>query len=101
MAVDSDQQVYVIGQIGMSPAGAAAPAPALFGTGAPNRLALEIERITPYANTPGGGFQPNFCPGPVNAPCAFPELLFPDPITQTTSSFLVDAAAGTRCARFQ
>ena len=48
VAVDTEQQVYLIGQIGMSGA-----TPGLFGTGAPNRLSLEIERIAPYANTPG------------------------------------------------
>ena len=74
VAVDSDQQVYVIGQIGMSPAQAAGA----FGVGAPNRLALELQRISPYANTPAGnGLQPNFCPGPQDAPCAFPLEQFP------------------------
>ena len=99
VAVDSDQQVYVLGQVGMSP-GAAAATPALFGTGAPNRLALEMERISPYANTPAGNVSasyPNFCSGPGNAPCAIPEILFPFSGTTpagSTTSFLVDVGTG-------
>jgi len=97
VTVDSDEQVYVIGQMGMSGA-----TPAQFGTGAPNHLALEIERISPYINTPGGtGFlQPNFCPGRVgwlpgqpvgvNYPCAFPMEQFPTAGFLGTD-FLVDA----------
>lgn len=84
VAVDTDQQVYVLGQIGMTGAPAALAASPVFGTGAPNRLSLELQRISPYVNTPGGtGFlQPNFCPGITNAPCAFPLEQFP------TSGFL-------------
>jgi len=37
-----------------------------------------LERIGPYANTPGGnGLEPNFCAGPA-APCAFPLEEFPN-----------------------
>ncbi len=90
VTVDSDEQVYVIGQIGMS-----GQTPALFGTGAPNRLALELERIGPYANTnnasPGGAAFPDPCNGPANAPCAFPEELFPTS-AQFGSDFIVDSA---------
>src|SRR5262249_28336921 len=87
VTVDSDQQVYVLGQIGMSSAGAA---PATFGTGSPDRLALELERISPYANTPGGtgALQPNFCPGGTDAPCAFPLEEFPSSVNFGTA-FLV------------
>ena len=89
----------MLGQIGMSP-GAAAATPALFGTGAPDRLALEMERISPYANTPAGNVSasyPNFCPGPGNGPCAIPEILFPFSGTipaGSTTSFLVDVGTG-------
>lgn len=96
VTVDTEQQVYVIGQIGMSPSavGAGPATPAVFGTGAPNRLALEIERISPYVNTPGGsGFlQPNFCPGGTDVPCAFPLEQFPSSLFFGTD-FLVDATA--------
>ncbi len=100
VAVDSDQQVYVIGQIGMSGTTGAGGGFGVFGTGAPNRLALELERIQPYANTPGGNVSavfPNFCPGPANAPCAFPELQFPFSGTVpggSTTSLLVDNFPG-------
>jgi hypothetical protein len=88
VAVDTEQQVYVIGQMGMS-----GTTSAVFGTGAPNRLALEIERISPYANTgPNGAFvQPNFCPGLTDAPCAFPLEQFPSSLNFGTD-FLVDTA---------
>jgi hypothetical protein len=56
-------------------------------------LALEIERISPYANTPSNFG--NFCPGPGNAPCAFPEPLWPAPVFAATSSFVVDVASGS------
>ena len=91
VTVDSDQQVYVIGQIGMSPG----TAPGLFGTGTPNRLALEIERIAPYANTSaaiGASLQPNFCPGGSDAPCAFPLEQFASSGAFGTD-FLVDSVA--------
>ena len=88
VAVDSDQQVYVVGQIGMN--GAADAFPAAAGV-PPNRLALEIERIAPYANTPSFFGSP--CNAP-NAPCAFPETLWPDPITAATSAFVVDVGVG-------
>jgi len=97
VAVDSDQQVYVLGQIGMSPALVDGVATAgLFGTGPPDRLALEFERIGPYANTPpGNSFLPNFCPGPANAPCAYPENLFPvSGAGFGSTTLLVDAATG-------
>ena len=69
VAVDTDQQAYVIGQIGMS-----TQAPAVFGTGLATRLALEIERIDPNG---------------------FPEALFPSPAAVNPSStFLVDNATG-------
>jgi len=93
VAVDSDEQVYVIGQIGMSGA-----APATFGTGAPNRLALEIERIGPYANTVANvSNQQNWCPGGVttpvnNAPCAMPLNNFPNGVS-TGTDFVVDSIA--------
>jgi len=100
VAVDTEQQVYVIGQIGMSPfAGDGAVTPAVFGAGAPNRLALEIERISPYVNTPGGSgiLQPNFCGGAADAPCAFPLEQFPTSENFGTD-FIVDSATLTASA---
>ena len=94
VAVDSDMQVYAFGQMGMSP-GVGGATPALYGTGAPDRLALELERITPYANTPGGSpFYPNYCPGGTNAPCAFPMPDFPFSGVGDATSFVVDAGTG-------
>ncbi len=74
VAVDSGQQVYVIGQVGMSnggPAGvdAAAAGAGVWGVGLANRLALEIERIDPFGN---------------------PEFIFPSPTAPVTSSFVID-----------
>jgi hypothetical protein len=87
VTVDTEQQVYVLGQIGMSGATAGA-----FGTGNPNRLALEMERVSPYVNTPGGSgiLQPSFCPGGTDAPCAFLLEQFPSSLSFGTD-FLVDS----------
>ena len=68
VAVDTDQQVYVVGQIGMS----SARGTANFGAGLANRLALEMERISPTGT---------------------PELIFPT-FPGATSSLLIDATAG-------
>ena len=88
VAVDSDQQVYVVGQVGM------VGAVGTFNAGAPTRLALEIERISPLSATINGGgtgFFSNLCG--VSIPCAFPEPIFPSSAIATTSSFVVDAAS--------
>ena len=69
VAVDTDQQVYVVGQIGMS----SARGTANFGAGLANRLALEMERINPSGT---------------------PELIFPNCRAPVTSSLLIDATAG-------
>jgi Beta-propeller repeat len=98
VAVDSDEQVYLIGQIGMSPFTLnAVTTPGVFGTGAPNRLALEIQRISPYANTgPNSFLQPNFCPvSAANAPCAFPLENFPSSSSFGTDFVLDSLTPGT------
>ena len=95
VAVDSDQQVYVVGQIGMTGAPATTFA-AGFNAGAPTRVALELERINPLSATVpigGTGFFANLC-GPGNTfACAYPEPIFPaSTAVSTTSSFVVDTA---------
>ncbi|MBZ5618408.1 MAG: SBBP repeat-containing protein [Acidobacteriia bacterium] len=100
VAVDSDQQVYVVGQVGLPaitvpvPPAPGQPA-ATFGQGPPTRLALEIERISPYSGTAAGGngfFAPLCDGGNGQIPCAFPEPIFPTSTLATTSSFVVDSA---------
>ena len=81
VAVDTGQQVYVIGQVGMSnpPVIIGAPTPGVWGVGLANRLALEIERIDPFGN---------------------PEFIFPCPVAfgtctgPVTSSYVIDTTNG-------